>query len=141
MQPFYMQQALRFSCTRCGQCCATAGEYYVYLNDEESERIRVSLQLSRGWFRRRYLRRLDDGDQVLASGTDKRCIFLDAEGKCRVYAARPVQCRTYPFWPDLVRSAVAWNREARRCEGINRGRVMARSFIPRALRECVEQQE
>jgi Fe-S-cluster containining protein len=112
----------------------------VYLNDEESERIRASLQLSRGWFRRRYLQRLNDGDQVLASGPDERCIFLDAAGKCRVYAARPVQCRTYPFWPELVGSAAAWNREARRCEGINRGRAVARSVIRRALRECVEQQ-
>ena len=113
----------------------------MYLGDEESERIRTSLQLSRGWFSRRYLRRLDDGDQVLASGPDERCIFLDAEGNCRVCVARPVQCRTYPLWPELVGSATAWNREARRCEGINRGRVMARSFIQRALRECVEQQE
>ena len=135
-----MQQALRFSCTQCGQCCTTAGEYYVYLNDEESERIRASLQLSRGWFRRRYLQRLDDGNQVLASGPDERCIFLDAAGKCRVYAARPVQCRTYPFWPELVASAAAWNREACRCEGINRGRAVARSVVLRALRECAEQQ-
>jgi Fe-S-cluster containining protein len=141
MKPFYMQQALRFSCTQCGQCCATGGEYYVYLSDEESERIRASLQLSRGWFRRRYLRCLDDGDQVLASGPNERCIFLDAEGKCRVYAARPVQCRTYPFWPELVGSAAAWNREARRCEGINQGRAVARSVIRRALRECVVHQE
>ncbi|MGB5180561.1 MAG: YkgJ family cysteine cluster protein [Gammaproteobacteria bacterium] len=141
MQPFYMQQALRFSCTQCGQCCATAGEYYVYLNDEESERIRAFVHLSRGWFRRRYLQRLDGGDRVLASGPDERCIFLDSEGSCRVYAVRPVQCRTYPFWPELLGSAAAWNREARRCEGINQGRVVARSTIRRALRECIEQQQ
>ena len=136
-----MQQTLRFSCTQCGQCCTTAGDYYVYLDDNESERIRASLQLSRSWFRRRYLRRLDDGDQVLASGPGERCIFLDAEGKCRVYSVRPVQCRTYPFWPELVASASAWNRESRRCEGINRGRVVTRSTIRSALRECLDQQE
>jgi len=141
MQPFYMQQALRFSCTQCGQCCATAGDYYVYLNEAESERIRACLQLSRSWFRRRYLQRLDDGDQVLASGPGERCIFLGANGKCRVYAVRPVQCRSYPFWPELLGSATSWNREARRCEGINQGRVVARSTIRRALRECLEQQE
>ena len=141
MQPFYLRQALRFSCTRCGQCCSTAGDYYVYLTDEESERIRAYLQLSHSWFRRRYLLRLEDGEQVLASGPGKRCIFLDAEGQCRVYAVRPVQCRSYPFWPELVGSATAWNREARRCEGINRGNVVARSTIRRYLRDCLEQQE
>lgn len=141
MRPYYTRHALRFSCTQCGQCCATAGDYYVYLTDEESERIRTHLQLSRNWFRRRYLQRLEEGEQVLASGPDERCIFLDAKGKCRVYAVRPVQCRTYPFWPELVGSAVAWNGEARRCEGINRGRVVARSTILRSLRDCLEQQE
>ena len=141
MQPFYTRQVLRFSCTQCGQCCATAGDYYVYLTDEESERIRTYLQLSRNWFRRHYLQRLDDGEQVLSSGPDERCIFLDGDGKCRVYGVRPVQCRTYPFWPELVGSAVAWSREARRCEGINRGRVVARSMIRRSLRDSLEQQK
>ena len=141
MQPFYMRQALRFSCTQCGQCCATVGDYYVYLSDEESERIRASLQLSRNWFRRRYLQRLENGEQVLASGSDECCVFLDTEGKCRVYGVRPVQCRTYPFWPELVGSATAWNREACRCEGINRGRVVTPSTIRRSLDDCIEQQE
>ena len=138
VQSFYMQADLRFSCTQCGQCCATAGDYYVYLSNEESERIRASLQLSPAWFRRRYLQRLDNGEQVLASGRNERCIFLDSSGKCRVYAVRPVQCRTYPFWPELVNSAAAWLRESRRCEGINQGRVVARSTIRRCLRECPE---
>jgi len=136
-----MQAGLRFSCTQCGQCCAIAGDYYVFLNNEESERIRAYLQLSQGWFRRRYLQRLADGEQVLASGSDERCIFLDARGKCRVYTVRPVQCRTYPFWPELVDSAAAWNREARRCEGINRGRLIPRSTIRRYLRKCQEQSQ
>jgi len=138
VQPFYMQEDLRFSCTQCGQCCAAAGDYYVYLSKQESERIRTYLQLSQGWFRRRYLQRLVDGEQVLAPGSDERCIFLDARGKCRIYAVRPVQCRTYPFWPELVDSAAAWNREARRCEGINQGGVIAHSTIRRYLRECLE---
>ena len=136
-----MQHALRFSCTQCGQCCATAGDYYVYLTEAESERIRASLQLSRGWFRRRFLRRIDAGDLVLASAPDERCIFLDGEGRCRVYTVRPVQCRSYPFWPELIASAAAWNREARRCEGINQGRVVARSTIRHALRTYLELQE
>jgi Fe-S-cluster containining protein len=138
VQPFYTRQALRFSCTQCGQCCATAGEYYVYLTDKESERIRAHLQLSRNWFRRRYLQRLEAGVQVLASGPDERCIFLDDDDRCRVYAVRPVQCRTYPFWPELVGSATAWNREARRCEGINRGGVVTVARIRRSLQDCRE---
>lgn len=119
----------------------TGGDYYVFLEQQEAERIRAHLQLSRSWFRRRYLQRLEDGELVAASGADDRCVFLDADGRCRVYPVRPLQCRTYPFWPELVGTAAAWNREARRCEGISRGRVVARSTIRRSLQDCRKQQE
>lgn len=139
MQPFFEKQPLRFSCTQCGKCCLTAGDYYVYLTEAESELIRDRLQLSRSWFRRRYLEHLEEGERVLASGKDGRCIFLDADGQCRVYSVRPLQCRTYPFWPELTRSAGAWNNEARRCEGINRGKVIPVATIHRSVSACLEQ--
>lgn len=140
MQPFYERQPLRFSCTRCGRCCMTRGDYYVYLNEQEAERIRKYLQLSRRWFRRRYLERLEDGERVLAAGCDERCIFLDAGGQCRVYPVRPLQCRTYPFWPEVADSARAWRREARRCEGIDHGKVVPVGKIRRSVRACSDQQ-
>jgi Fe-S-cluster containining protein len=48
------------------------------------------------------------------------CIFLDQEtNHCTVYGARPLQCATYPWWPELVQSRKAWAQEARQvCEGI-----------------------
>lgn len=42
----------------------------------------------------------------------EQCIFLDGEGKmCTIYAARPVQCRTYPYWPSIIDSEAAWSNE------------------------------
>ena len=140
MQPFFEKQPLRFSCTQCGKCCLTAGDYYVYLSEAESEAIRKRLQLSRNWFRRRYLERLEEGERVLASGADDRCIFLDARGQCRVYSVRPLQCRTYPFWPELTGTARAWNSEARRCEGVNQGKVIPVTSIRRSVNACLEQE-
>jgi len=136
VQPFYLLQPLRFYCSRCGDCCAAAGAYYVYLNEAESEKIREHLQLSGGWFRRLSLRELDDGGRVLVSAADERCIFLDSDGGCRVSPVRPLQCRAYPFWPELVNSATAWQRESRRCEGINRGPEVARGKVSRAVQAC-----
>jgi len=139
MQPFFEKQPLRFSCTQCGRCCLTGGDYYVYLTETESEVIRKRLQLSSNWFRRRYLERLEEGELVLASGEDDCCIFLDTSGQCRVYAVRPLQCRTYPFWPELTGSARAWSSEARRCEGINRGPVIPVATIRRSVNACLDQ--
>ena len=136
MQPFYQTESLHFSCTRCGKCCETAGDYYVFLTGEEAERIRTHLGLSAAWFRRRYLSRLYDGELVLASGRNERCVFLDQHGQCRIYEARPVQCRTYPFWPELVNHRRSWLGEKARCEGIDRGRAVTPARIRRALQMC-----
>lgn len=57
------------------------------------------------------------------------CVFLDREsipGKaiCSIYNARPAQCRTFPWWPENLRSRQAWQRAGRHCEGIGRGDVV-----------------
>jgi len=130
--PFDIQQ-LRFECTQCGQCCIAGPGHYVFLTDAEANAIREFLGLSKGWFRRRYLRRLADGERVAAAGVDGRCVFLGADGRCRVYTVRPVQCRTYPFWPEVLRSRVAWQQESKRCEGIGRGVVVPMPRIRAAL--------
>jgi Fe-S-cluster containining protein len=136
-RPFFETHALYFSCTRCGGCCATPGDYYVFLTAQEAERIRVRQGLSRSWFRRRYLRRLEDGRLVLASGAGGRCIFLDGQDRCSIYPVRPVQCRTYPFWPEIVGNRRAWERERQRCEGIGRGRAISVGKIRRAVKACL----
>lgn len=44
---------------------------------------------------------------------DGSCIFLNDEGLCNIYEARPVQCSTYPFWPRIMANRNAWNSEVR----------------------------
>jgi len=46
---------------------------------------------------------------------------------------RPQQCRTYPFWPEIVETRGAWQEEARRCEGMGRGPVIPLAEIRRRL--------
>ena len=137
MRPYFERHSLRFSCTRCGRCCTGGADYHVYLMQNEAAEICTYLGLTWNWFRRHYLRRLDDAGLVAADNGGS-CIFLDADGQCGIYAVRPVQCRTYPFWPELVNSEAAWHREARRCEGINRGNVVSVARIRRSVRACLD---
>lgn len=112
---------LRFECTGCGLCCTNRGEYaYVYLNDDEVAALAAHLGLARGAFKRRYTFVDEYGWRQLRF-RGERCVFLGANDRCTVYAARPVQCRTFPFWRELV-SAGRFTAEARElCEGIGRG--------------------
>jgi Fe-S-cluster containining protein len=133
-----MSHKLRFQCTGCGGCCTGRGnarvEYYVAVTPVERRRIRKYIGVSLAWFKRRYLMRFEDGDESLRWEGD-RCAFLDDDKRCRIDPVRPVQCRTYPFWPELVESKFAWRAEARRCEGINRGEIVPVARMRHALRE------
>lgn len=55
------------------------------------------------------------------------CVFLtrDQQGRggCSIYEDRPAQCHTWPFWKDNLQSEARWERAARGCPGMNRGRV------------------
>jgi hypothetical protein len=49
-----------------------------------------------------------------------------------------VQCSTYPFWPEVIRTAATWQREKQRCEGIDHGAIIPVSRIEKALRLCAK---
>lgn len=133
-KPFYHRKQLHFACTGCGACCTGTAEDYVAVDPSEQEKIRAYLGISRRWFRRRYLVHVDDYTDGLASSAGGNCVFLDDAMRCRVYPVRPRQCRTYPFWPEIVHSERTWRREAQRCEGIGCGTAISLKRIETALR-------
>ena len=59
-----------------------------------------------------------DGTYRVPVPKGQGCPFLD-EGKCTVHAIRPEQCRTYPFWPEILTSPRDWKAESKYCEGIS----------------------
>lgn len=124
-------EGLRFECTQCGACC-TGGAGYVLVSDEEADAIAARLKLDRGAFLRKYTHLTPAGRSLKEYETEfgMDCVFLDREtfpgrAVCSLYDVRPLQCRTFPWWPENLRSRAAWERAARGCEGIGRG-----DFVP-----------
>lgn len=127
-QPWYAE-GLRFKCTSCGNCC-TGPEGAVWFTPEEGREMAKALGLDEATFIERHSR-VVDGHRTLNEletehGFD--CEFLDREsvpGKalCSLYRARPLQCRTWPFWPELLKSRRAWERHKADtpCPGMDTG--------------------
>jgi Fe-S-cluster containining protein len=58
------------------------------------------------------------------------CVFLDRNPfRCSIYRVRPSQCRTFPFWPDVLENKRSWDRYAESCPGMNRGAFHDRDEI------------
>ena len=88
-------------------------------DDDNDNDIDTSMDIDT--FRKKYARAEitpANGDQLQSWMNLKRnketgsCVFLNSSsGKCGIYDARPVQCRTYPFWPSLLEDEEAWKDE------------------------------
>ncbi len=112
--PWY-RDGLSFACTRCGACC-TGAPGYVWVDAEEIARIAAYRSESPEQFSKRFVRRVGNRYSLVERpGGD--CIFWSSESGCTVYTARPVQCRTWPFWPENIADQESWERVRRTCPG------------------------
>lgn len=117
----WFEKSASFACSACGKCCKSS-DNRVFINPREREAIAAVVGITTEAFDLNYTKDIihSDGTKLttLKMHPDKKqCIFL-VGNKCSVYEARPVQCRTYPYWPQNMIGKAEWNAEANSCEGI-----------------------
>jgi Fe-S-cluster containining protein len=121
-KPWY-KDGLRFQCTGCGECC-TGAPGYVWVNAEEIATLAAEVGVDVAEFEKRYVRQIGVRKSLKELRKTYDCIFLDAQTrKCRVYAARPRQCRTWPFWESNIRTPDAWAQTCEVCPGSGTGKL------------------
>ena len=115
-------EGLRFECTQCGDCCS--GEPgYVWVDDTEIAAMALKMDMSIDAFERKFIRNLGF-DKSLTEYPDGDCILLDPKTrKCTVYGARPVQCRTWPFWDSNLKNRKDWKATCEGCPGAGQGKL------------------
>ena len=92
----------------------------------------AELGMSTSAFTRKYCDQ-EDGIWKLRNGPTEDCVFLKNK-RCGVYAGRPVQCRTWPFWSNVMQ-AKAWNVEVSSfCPGVGKGKVWSAEEVEEQLR-------
>lgn len=130
----WWHQGVRFECQGTGRCCISRGRYgFVYLTLEDRRRLAKHFGLSTQSFTRRHCARTEGFFHLKT--VEGPCQYLEGT-RCGVYEARPGQCRTWPFWPENLRSRQAWASAKRRtpCPGMDEGKLIPVEAI-RILRD------
>lgn len=115
------EMGIRFQCQDgCTKCCAIPGQ--VFVHKKEIPEMAKYFKLSEPEFIKKHLHRhLADLYQFNFPDSEP-CVFLTEKG-CEIYEVRPVQCRTYPFWPENMASMDEWEKQEAMCPGIGVGRL------------------
>ncbi|MBP5638063.1 MAG: glycosyltransferase [Victivallales bacterium] len=89
-----------FTCQRCGNCCRWAG--IVTASPKEMDAAAALLGMDINAFIQKYTRLNDERTKLIFKDADDgSCIFLNDDNSCRIYSARPSQCRNYPETWDV----------------------------------------
>lgn len=126
-------KGVRFECQGSGQCCVSRGEYgHVWMALKDRQRMAKVLGQTTAVFTRTFCEKTD-GLYRLKDGPSDDCVFM-VGNRCSVYKGRPDQCRTWPFWPDVM-DAKTWKKEvASYCPGIGKGKLHSAEEIRRILK-------
>lgn len=112
---------MRFACQPgCTKCCEQQG--FVYLTEEDIPRLADYIGMTAEAFELRHVYRTKN-QRRLRVPRHAQCEFLK-EGGCSVHPAKPLQCRTFPYWPELVGNKTNWKKTAAWCPGIDQGELV-----------------
>lgn len=126
---YFFDHGIRFECQRCGVCC-NGDPGVVYVDDREITEIAGFVDIPREVFVERCLYLLKTSCAIKETN-DGRCIFY--ENGCAIYPVRPLQCRTFPFWFQNMRSRYAFKAGTAFCPGIGKGPLHSKE----AILECI----
>ncbi|MGE0762362.1 MAG: YkgJ family cysteine cluster protein [Bdellovibrionales bacterium] len=133
-QKKWWSEGVQFECQGSGKCCTSHGEFgFVFLTLKDRRRFAKHFKMTTAAFTTQYCDRQGEHFHLKEDPKNPDCMFLKAK-RCSVYEARPTQCRTWPFWPEVM-SAKAWKKDvAAFCPGVGKGPVVPASKIREALK-------
>lgn len=131
----WWQKGVRFECQGSGKCCTSHGEYgFVFMTLEDRQRMAKVLKMKTSAFTRKYCDNTNGAYHLKEDPKNTDCMFLEGKA-CGVYEGRPTQCRTWPFWPDVM-NAKTWKKEVVSfCPGIGKGKLYTGKEIKQILAE------
>jgi uncharacterized protein len=113
--------SVRFACQPgCIRCCDQEG--FVYLSEDDLARAAEFTGMTPKAFEAKYVYRTKN-ELRFRKPREKQCPFLEGHG-CSIHPAKPTQCRTFPFWPEIVERKATWLKTGQYCPGIGKGELI-----------------
>ncbi len=110
------------ACSSCQGRCCTGESGYIYVNKSEIEKIAELLHMQVNEFTKQYLFKKGYKYSIkeIIFNDSHECIFYNRDSNgCKIYDARPLQCKTFPFW-DYYKTRV--DELSLECPGVITGK-------------------
>ncbi len=135
---------IKFSCKKCGNCCASASDYSVNLYLEDVESLSRNFKIGKYEFIKNYCKLYYDSHNFsdctmvipvieLNKRKDGRCIFLNDNNLCSVYEYRPQLCVISPFDSSYMYNINEYSRFKSLCLGMDGDEVYMLKDIQKML--------
>jgi len=122
----WYKKGLHFKCLKCSKCCC-GFPGYVWINEDEIEKISKFLKISKKPFLKKYTRYVSGLISLKENLINYDCCFLKNK-KCIIYEVRPKQCKTFPFWENNLKDLNSWQALKKYCPGIESKEAVFFSF-------------
>ncbi len=105
---------------------------------DEIDRMAEHLGVSVHAFWKRYDVFIDEGagEPAIAAKNGAGCPLLGEERRCTVHPVKPQQCKSWPFWEEMVDDRDQWAKAKSYCPGLDAesGRLYQRKEILAIMR-------
>ncbi len=137
----WWKNGVRFECQGSGKCCTSHGEFgFVFLTLEDRKRFAKFFKIRVADFTKKYCEKTNGIWHLKEDPKNPDCMFLKNK-RCSTYEARPTQCRTWPFWPEVM-NAKSWAKEVKAfCPGVGKGPVVPVEKIVKTLNEQIDSEK
>lgn len=111
------------------------------MTGSDRKRMAKVLGLSTREFTSKHLAKTEGVWHLKEDTANGDCRFLVGGNRCGVYEGRPDQCRTWPFWPEVM-NAKTWKKEvAAYCPGVGKGKLHTAEEIRVAMEKQRKSEE
>ena len=112
----------KFNANACADCkgkCCQGESGYIWVNEDDINKISAYLDINRDKFLQDYVRlvrgKMSLIERQIASD-NFACVFFNTKtSQCSIYEVRPSQCRSFPFW-DRFKNNISQIKQE--CPGI-----------------------